>query len=134
VLPKLWATHRSRGIPTNNSAARTKCFVLMAHITRHKTLGIKQWCNPKRATSANDLATNLQIRQLRLQTDHRTCARNCPVSQSEVFALNLPVHPVHKMPKLVLLGRQGGNSGKGRKQRIACIHAYLSSCRRKSVT
>jgi hypothetical protein len=37
----------------------------------------------------------------------------------------LPVHPVHKMWKLVLLRRQGGNSGKGEKQRIACIHTYL---------
>jgi hypothetical protein len=36
----------------------------MAHIPRHKTLGIKQWCNPKWAASANDLATNPQIRQL----------------------------------------------------------------------
>jgi hypothetical protein len=41
-----------------------------------------------------------------------------------------PVHPVHKMQKLVLLGRQGG---KGGKQRIPCIHAYLSLCRRKSI-
>jgi len=40
----------------------------------------------------------------------------------------LPVHPVHKMQKLVLLGRQGG------KQRIACIHAYLSLYHRKSIT
>jgi hypothetical protein len=40
----------------------------------------------------------------------------------------LPVHPVHKTRKLVLLGRQGGNSGKGGKQRKAHIHAYLSLC------
>jgi hypothetical protein len=35
---------------------------------------------------------------------------------------NVPVHPVHKMLKLVLLGRQGGN------QRISCIHAYFRLC------
>lgn len=29
--------------------------------------------------------------------------------------MTLPVHPVHKMRKLVLLGRQGGNRGKRRK-------------------
>ena len=42
--------------------------------------------------------------------------------------VRLPVHPVHKMRKLVLLGRQGGNSGQGGNQRITCIHAYLCLC------
>jgi hypothetical protein len=32
------------------------------------------------------------------------------------------------MQKLVLLGGQGGNSGKGGKQRIAFIHADLELC------
>ena len=40
----------------------------------------------------------------------------------------LPVHPVDKMQKLVLLGRQGGKGRKGGKQRISCIHASLRLC------
>jgi hypothetical protein len=40
----------------------------------------------------------------------------------------LPVHPVHKVQKLVLLGRQDGKGRQGGKQRIACIHAYLRLC------
>src|SRR6476469_4597487 len=46
----------------------------------------------------------------------------------KLFIWSLPVHPVHKMRKLVLLGRQGG------KQRISCIHTYLRLCWRESIT
>jgi hypothetical protein len=38
------------------------------------------------------------------------------------------------MQKLVLLGRQSGQGREGGKQRIACIHAYLSLCCQKSIT
>lgn len=39
--------------------------------------------------------------------------------------LNVPVHPVHKMKKLVLLGGQDGHSRKGGNQINPCIHAYF---------
>jgi hypothetical protein len=52
--------------------------------------------------------------------DHRDSSRNGVELRAE--AISVPVHPVHKTQKLVLLGRQGG------KQRIACIHAHLRLC------
>jgi hypothetical protein len=46
----------------------------------------------------------------------------------KLFIWSLPVHPVHKMRKLVLPGRRGGNSGNGRNQRIPFIYGYLRLC------
>jgi len=60
---------------------------------------------------------------------HRVSYWNRVTRLFTVEGFSLSVHSVRKMWELVPLGGQGG---KGGKQRIACIHAYLKLCSLKS--